>query len=112
MTNRNIEPYIVPSGSTIREALKAMDAGGEGFICICHHDRVMGIATDGDFRRAILDGVDHDTAIDEIMNTRFQYLEEPDPEKVREIFANTVAREIPIIKSGKLLDIVFQEANT
>jgi dTDP-glucose pyrophosphorylase len=47
----------VPAGSTILEALKAIDAGGEAITFVVDGgERVIGCLTDGDIRRAILRG--------------------------------------------------------
>ena len=52
---KDIERFIVHQKEDIRSAIKKMDAGGIGFIVIVNDDgRVVGIVSDGDFRRSIL----------------------------------------------------------
>ena len=53
-----IEKYIVSASVNIRSAIKQMDRGGIGFIAIAaDNGHIIGIVTDGDFRRSILNGI-------------------------------------------------------
>ena len=53
----SIEGIVIPTDSTIRDALAAIDAGGVETALICTTDGVLaGVVTDGDIRRALLRG--------------------------------------------------------
>lgn len=59
----------IPTNQTIREALEVIDAGGVQIALVTDaDDRLKGVVTDGDIRRAILEGVDLDTAVQSVMN--------------------------------------------
>ncbi|RLB70622.1 MAG: hypothetical protein DRH04_03250 [Deltaproteobacteria bacterium] len=105
-----IEQFIVDGSETIRVALQKMNEGGQGFIAVYREVKVYGIITDGDVRRAILQGVDLGEEVSSIANTRFRYLEAFDRQKVEEIFAHTPVRHLPIIQEGRLVEVIFEEA--
>lgn len=105
-----IEQYIVDGGKTIRTALQKMNTGGQGFIAVCRDAQVYGIITDGDVRRAILQGVDLDEKVSSIANISFRYLETFDRQKVEEIFTHTPVRHLPIIRDGQLVEVIFEES--
>ena len=54
-----IEQYLVYTDATIREAITAIDANRGGAVVVVDKERrLVGVATDGDVRRAILDNVE------------------------------------------------------
>jgi dTDP-glucose pyrophosphorylase len=77
MTARMRKPDLtrltVPAGSTILEALKAIDAGGEAITFVVDGgERVVGCLTDGDIRRAILRGASlEDRVLPQVMRRDF-----------------------------------------
>lgn len=108
---REISFYKVQENISIREAIKKIDEGGIGFIvCINQNDEVTGILTDGDFRRAILRGIDLQQQVCKIMNKNFYYLEfNYEKKEAKKIFKDTVAKYIPVLKNKKLVDIIIKE---
>ncbi len=65
--------YIVFSHDSINKAIRVMDSGCIG-ICVCTNKReeVVGIITDGDLRRAILNGINLKDEVSSIMNNEEQ----------------------------------------
>ena len=49
----DINKYIINSDATIKQAMKTLDAGASGFLCIYENNIMFGVITDGDIRRAI-----------------------------------------------------------
>lgn len=111
MTNKEVKKYTVEVDSSIRKAIKKLDEGGIGFIvCVDKDERVVGIVTDGDFRRAILQGVDLKKKIMEIANKNFHFLEYGYAKKeAKHIFENTYAERIPVLKNESLVDVITKE---
>lgn len=111
MNKEKIKDYTVYNNTSIRDTVKKMDAGGIGFIaCINKDEKVVGIVTDGDFRRAILRGVDLGKSIEEITNKNFYFLRTGyRNEEAEDIFENTPSRHIPVLDNGKLVDILIGE---
>jgi len=69
---RNIEKIKLTVHSTIKEALQIIDTGAVKFaIVVDENDKLIGTLTDGDIRRAILDGKTLDDTIENI------YFKEP-----------------------------------
>lgn len=64
-----IDDAIVPEGKTIKEAMKSIDRSGLGIAFVVDSaGKLLGVATDGDVRRAILKGTSLDENIKSIMN--------------------------------------------
>lgn len=58
---KDIDRLSIGPGGTLRDALKCIDANGEGIALVIGDDRkLLGTVTDGDLRRAILAGRDMD----------------------------------------------------
>jgi len=55
--NKDIKRFIVKFDNNIRNSMKAMDDAGQGILIIYKDNKVFGIVTDGDIRRAILSGI-------------------------------------------------------
>ncbi len=100
--------YKITTRCSIREAVKKMDEGGIGFcMCVDDQDLVIGVMTDGDFRRAIHGGVQLDENVMKIVNTKFVSVE-PNYQKsaIDKIFSTTIVRQIPVLDKGKLIDVI------
>ena len=108
---QKINFYKIQEKIPIRDAIKKLDKGGIGFIvCVNQNNEVTGILTDGDFRRAILRGIDLQEQVSKIMNKSFYFLEfDYVKEDAKKIFQDTVASRIPILKDGKLINIIIKE---
>jgi len=106
----NFQEYIVNPETSIREAVTKMDKGGEGFLAICQGEKLVAILTDGDFRRAVLTGVDLSNFVLTISNQKFVFLDTTDKDKIDEVFEKIPINHLPIILEGKLERIVFRHA--
>ncbi len=70
-----VDSYKVNSELIIRESIRKLDSTGIGFIVVTDQSqKVIGVVTDGDFRRAILSGISLDTPIISITNKEYKYL--------------------------------------
>jgi len=107
----NINKYKVFNNSVVRDAIKLMDKGGIGFcVCVDSYDKVVGIVTDGDFRRAILKDISMEDSIDVILNKEFYYVNKNyKNSEVEGIFNKTKAQHIPVLDDGRLLDIITEQ---
>jgi len=106
-----LNKYIVHEDQKIRDAIRKMDKGGIGFIvCISQNDEVIGVISNGDFRRAILQGVSLSENISKITNRKFRYLKKNYAEEdVVELFSNETIQHIPVLENGKLIEIITEE---
>lgn len=62
MDNR-LKKYVAPLNSSIKETLQIIDANKKGFALITDEDCLVGVATGGDIRWALLRGSDFDSTI-------------------------------------------------
>lgn len=111
--NNNIDLLTVYFKTSIKDAIKKLDKGGIGFICVINDsNKVIGIVTDGDFRRAILNEVNLNNNILTIANRNYKYLYEDFTEvQLKNIFENTVIKQVPIIdKEGQLKKVITEES--
>ena len=111
INSENIQMYSINQTVNIRQAVKQIDKGGIGFIAITDNDdRVVGIITDGDFRRAILNGVNLDSNVLEITNKDFLFVENDYTQKeVINVFLKKPVNVVPVLKNKKLFTILFRQ---
>jgi perosamine synthetase len=99
---QQFETALIPSHANLRTALKSIDNSGLGVALIVDENRtLLGLVTDGDLRRAILDGRGLESLVRQVMN--------PDPITAREgtpeeqIFGmmNYKIRHVPVVDGAK-----------
>jgi perosamine synthetase len=65
--DKKIRSISVPEDTSIREAMQAIDRGGLGLALVVDEDqRMVGIVTDGDLRRALLAGMGLESSVSEV----------------------------------------------
>ena len=108
----NISKIKIKQDCTIRDALKLMDEGGIGFcVVIDNEDVVVGVLSDGDFRRAVLNDIALDEEVNVIANENFLSVDERyTKEQIGGIFKNTVVQHIPVIEDGFLIDVITEDS--
>ena len=109
---KKLKEIQVLKSTTIKEAVVIMDDVGYGLcVCIDNSKKVIGIMTDGDFRRGVLNGIDLNNPVESIVNKDFIKIEEGfSQEDIEGIFLNTVARIIPVLGvNGTLQNIIFKD---
>ena len=106
----DIKSFKVFSGSTIRDSIKKLDETGIGFIVVVNQfDKVLGVVTDGDFRRAVLSGVLLDDPISSITNQDFIFVNDGySREELERIFLKDIA-QVPVIHNGELKEIILRK---
>lgn len=69
---KDLTGLLLSPGDTLREALRCLDANGEGIaLVVGPNRRLLGTITDGDLRRATLAGLDVDTeTVDSLLRSR------------------------------------------
>ncbi|MCK4826403.1 CBS domain-containing protein, partial [bacterium] len=107
----NLTKHTVYPDQNIRSAIKKMDAGGIGFIVCTKEDKtVIGVISDGDFRRAILSGISLDENVLQITNRDFKHLSKGySNDSALELFNKTYAEHIPVLENGKLVEIITKD---
>jgi len=105
-----VDRYKVSSVHTIRDSIKKLDDTGIGFIVVVNQsDQVLGVVTDGDFRRAILSGVSLDMPILNIANNNFIFVNEGySSEELEQVFLNDIT-QVPVIMNNQLKEIILRK---
>lgn len=106
----DINYLFVKKENTIREAMEKINKSALKIILVVDDDRkLLGVASDGDIRRALLSDKDLETPIKEIMNISPVVATEDTPSgKLLEIMTDKVIQEIPIVDNeGRVIDIVL-----
>ena len=65
--------FIINKNASIEEALKTIDTNGSGFVLIEKNKKIIGVVTDGDIRRQLLEGHVLEDNIDQCINKNFVY---------------------------------------
>ena len=104
------DQYLIDVSATIREAFKKMCKMNNKFILVSRDGKIIGIVTDGDFRRAIWEAVPFDSSIKAISNLSFVFFG-PDytSKDIRDTFTAKNIMQIPIIRDGVLLKVLTKD---
>ena len=102
--------FVLPKKSSVSEALKKIDQNSSGFVLVESKEKIIGVITDGDIRRQLLDGLQLQDKIDKCINTDFSFAIEGD---TRESIIKQLDSEVNFIplldKKLKLLKILTKK---
>jgi dTDP-glucose pyrophosphorylase len=100
--------FCVTSAAPLLEAMRAIDQGALGFALVVDHGKLVGLATDGDIRRALIRGVATSAPIRLAMNDRPAVgLVSEQPAQWRRKLHERRIRHLPIVDAtGQLLRVV------
>jgi D-glycero-alpha-D-manno-heptose-7-phosphate kinase len=107
----NIKQFIINENESIKAALELIDLNKGGCIFVCDQDeRVCGLATDGDIRRGLLEGLSLEHAVNACANKEFVWAHnEENREQLLKKFDQKI-RIIPVLDSDRrLIDIFTRE---
>jgi len=106
---KDIRKYTVSESVNIRLAIQQMDFGGAGFVAVIDsEEKMVGLVTDGDFRRAVLRGIGLDENVLIIANRNYKYLSSGHSKKeILEYYESAAVECLPILHGGRLVDVIF-----
>ena len=116
----DVEKVTVPPGTSLREVMAAIDRSGHGIALVAGADRrLAGTVTDGDVRRAMLDGLDLDAPVEEILGRQQRRESFPtpltapasaSPDELLHMMSEYDVRHIPRVDAeGRLVDLAVLE---
>lgn len=111
---KNLKKICVTTNTLFSVALEAMDSAGCGLLCVVDKKfHLLGILTEGDFRKAIMGNVDRMCPVSNVMNTCFvklnKRLADEDMLSLMNRHSHAVIRSIPIVDSNGILEeVVFR----
>lgn len=96
---KNWRKAILNLNASIREAIEIIDTSSLLIaIIVDDNDKLLGIITDGDIRKAIINGVSFDNSVEAIMNhTPLTVSNKDDSKQVNRIFEKYRFRHLPIV---------------
>ena len=105
----NLAGYIIRETASILDALQAINDNAKGFLVVTNNDeRVVGVITDGDIRRAFIKGATTECSICDYVVRKFTSLSaKNDISNAIEIFKNKAIKFLPILnEDDKLMNII------
>lgn len=109
MKIKKIYRYAILATTSINQALRAIEKGAIGLVFVVDSSqKLKGIITDGDVRRALLKGCALDDNIKKVMNTHPAYAKEGDsPAQINKVLSEKKVKILPIIdKKRRLVDFI------
>jgi dTDP-glucose pyrophosphorylase/predicted transcriptional regulator len=109
---RNFSEALLPSDSTILDALKIIDNAALQIALVVDENNILvGTVTDGDIRRAILSSMKLEDDVSRIMNTNFFAVREGDGDTRKKVLSAMIdrhLRQVPVLDAqGRILDLEF-----
>lgn len=107
-----LSEYIICQDSSIISAMQKIDTNKKGFLIVVDEDRVVGTLTDGDMRRALIQGKSLDNLVAEIFIRNFKYVRTTDSfDGVIELFKDTKVKFLPIVDENMQLCNIITKTN-
>ncbi len=104
--------FTIQKTETIKTALEKIESNGDGIICIVNKsNKLIGIATDGDIRRKLLDGITLDKPISSCMNVSFISASSNDSRETLLKLLDNGAKAIPLVDDNKILLKLITRSN-
>ena len=101
--------FTIDQSSNILDALRLIDKNQSGFVLVCNKERrLLGTLTDGDIRRALINGSSITESVNGIYRDKYKYLSISDSiGDAIELFKNKTIKFLPIVdKEGVLLNVI------
>lgn len=108
---KDIRKYTIDQKLNIRNAIKSINEVGVGFaVVVDGENRAIGVITDGDFRRAVLNGVELKENVLKITNRSFRYVESgfSHNEAIKLLQSGRI-EFLPVLEEMRLIDILRAE---
>jgi len=108
--NKNLEKFIISDQSTVFDAMKAINNNWREIVFVINSkNKIVGVITDGDIRRGLLEGLKFDSKVSEIMAKSFISVG-PDVDRaaVLDLMKANLIGCVPVLdKNSKLIGIHF-----
>lgn len=100
--------FVIGPKATIYNSLKLIDGNKKGFLIVVEEDKVVGVLTDGDIRRAMLAGQTIDSRVAECCTRSFKFVKINDGIGTAiDLFKNESIKFLPVISENGKLENIF-----
>lgn len=103
-----LDDYLIAPGATVAQALETINRSEGKIALVVDADRrLLGVVTDGDFRRGLLRGVGLDQTVDKVMNPKPVVARQgEDRQRLLALMRREQYRQIPLVdQSGRLVGL-------
>jgi dTDP-glucose pyrophosphorylase/CBS domain-containing protein len=109
--NKNIELFYLSPQASLRDAMEVIDRGAAQVALVRESDRLIGIVTDGDVRRALLRGELLDTPVANVMRRDFRSLPaSATPAEALALMQCEMLHQVPAVdEKGKVVALFLLE---
>ena len=104
-----MQKYIIKNTSTLMEAIKCINDNPEKIaLVVDRNERLVGIITDGDIRRALINGLQFNDSASQCMSSNPLYIEENNKLNLQRFMIDKSIKHLPIVNSErKIVRIEF-----
>lgn len=96
--NPNLDIFVIEKGSSILKALKKIDVNKKGFLVVLCKEQYLGTLTDGDIRRAFINGKKLEDSIDEVYKYHSKTINPfTETKTIIELFKNEEIKFLPVV---------------
>jgi perosamine synthetase len=104
---KNLNNYTISHKASLYDGLKKMDLGSDGVLLILNGKKLIGILTDGDYRRLVIEKVDFNDSITLHANKKFTFSYEDESMEQKLTKLSRKINHLPIMSSnGDLKDLI------
>lgn len=111
-TDTNLRRLCIEPQAELRKGLELIDVLSSNVVFVTECDyTLLGIVTDGDVRRGILDGVSLSDPVSMVMNTDYAFADQgSSPTELQALMRSKKIRQVPILDlAGRLVDVQFRD---
>lgn len=112
MNKEKLRSLLLRPDATIKQAMQKLNETAEKILFLTdEHSRLLGTVTDGDIRRAIIDGMKFNDSIEKVMHKdpTVVVLNQTDTEEnIRQLIVNNKFEQIPVLDNeGVIVDVIL-----
>lgn len=107
-----LQCYIIEPNATIMDALKQIDKNTKGFVIVTDkNETAQGIITDGDIRRAFIDGISISDKVSSVYRQNFKFLfENSNIAEATDLFKSSSIKFLPILSADfRLTNLITKQ---
>jgi dTDP-glucose pyrophosphorylase/predicted transcriptional regulator len=100
----------VASNTSVMEAMRIIEQGGAQIaLVVDEHKRLLGTVTDGDIRRALLDGASLEAPVERLMNHQFRFVRNyNDKAEALMMMRQELLRQVPVLdEQGRVVQLLL-----